>query len=95
MTRYALPHGAKGKHCDEPFTSGDPLTVADFARQITRSHGLNPGDPAEEFYKLALDCSLDADDARSIRGQCQESAAFAMNPFEPSSHHSLNISYAF
>jgi hypothetical protein len=53
--------------CGEPFTSSDAHTVADSARQITRSHGLHPGDAAEEFYKLALDCGLDLEDARKIR----------------------------
>ena len=53
--------------CGEPFTSGDSITVGDFARQLTRSHGLEAGGAAEEFYKLALDCGLDADDARSVR----------------------------
>lgn len=58
--------------CGEPFTSGDSLTVADFARQLTRAHRLNPGQAAEEFYKLALDCGLDADDARTIRDTVQK-----------------------
>lgn len=53
--------------CGKPFTSGDSIAVADFARQLTRSHCLEAGDAAEEFYKLALDCGLDADDARSVR----------------------------
>jgi len=51
----------------EPFTPGDALTVSDAALQITRSHGLNPGDAAEEFYKLAIDYGLDPNDARYIR----------------------------
>jgi hypothetical protein len=53
--------------CGEPFTSGDSITVGDFARQLTRSHGLKAANAAEEFYKLALDCGLDAGDARSVR----------------------------
>ena len=53
--------------CGDPFTSGDSITVGDFARQLTRSHGLEAGNAAEEFYKLALDCGLDSGDARSIR----------------------------
>jgi len=53
--------------CGEPFTSSEATTLGDTARQFTRSHHLNPGESAEEFYKLALDCGLDADDARSIR----------------------------
>ena len=53
--------------CGKPFTSGDSITVGDFARQLTRSHRLEAGSSAEEFYKLALDCGLDAGDARSVR----------------------------
>jgi hypothetical protein len=53
--------------CGEPFTSSDALSVGDSARQVTRVHGLNPSDAAEGFYKLALDCGLDAGDARTIR----------------------------
>jgi hypothetical protein len=53
--------------CGSPFTSGDAITVADFARQITRSRNLEPQVSAEEFYKLALDCGLDAGDARAVR----------------------------
>ncbi len=53
--------------CGTPFTSGDSITLRDFARHLTRSHGLAAGDAAEEFYKLALDCGLDAGDARSVR----------------------------
>ncbi len=49
------------------FTSGDRGTVCDFARQLTRSHGLEAGNAAEEFYKLALECGLDANDAHSVR----------------------------
>ena len=53
--------------CGEPFTSGDSITVGNVARQLARSHGLEAGHAAEECYKLALDCGLDADDARSVR----------------------------
>lgn len=53
--------------CGEPFTGSDALTVADFARQLTRSHGLDPLKAPEEFYKLSLDCGLDAGDARVVR----------------------------
>jgi hypothetical protein len=53
--------------CGEPFTGSDALEVADFARQITRSHGLDTHTAPEEFYKLALDCGLDPGDARSVR----------------------------
>jgi hypothetical protein len=53
--------------CGKPFTGSDALEVADLARSLTRSHGLEPHRAAEEFYKLALDCRLDADDARTVR----------------------------
>lgn len=53
--------------CGEPFTSGDSITVGDFARHLTRSHHLETGIAAEEFYKLALDCGLDSGGARSVR----------------------------
>lgn len=53
--------------CGEPFSSGDSITVGDLARQLTRSHGLEAGTAAEEFYKLALDCGLDASKARFVR----------------------------
>lgn len=52
--------------CGQPFTSGDRSTVANFARRLTRSHGLK-ADKAEEFYKLALECRLDQSDALSVR----------------------------
>jgi hypothetical protein len=63
---------AKAADCGTPFTSGDSLTVADFARKLTRSHGLAGPHAAEEFYKLALDCGLDSDDARTIRDSVQK-----------------------
>jgi hypothetical protein len=53
--------------CGEPFTGSDALTVADYARQLTRSRGLDTVKAPKEFYKLALDCGLDADDARVVR----------------------------
>jgi hypothetical protein len=48
-------------------TSGDIVPLGDYARQLTRSRGLDKGKAAEEFYKLALDCGLDEGEARSIR----------------------------
>jgi hypothetical protein len=57
----------KVANCGSPFTSGDALAVADFARDLTRSRGLEPHGTAEEFFKLALDCRLDLDDARAVR----------------------------
>ncbi len=61
------PFQQKVIDCGEPFTSGDSITVGDFARQLTRSHRLEAGNAAEKFYKLALDCGLDSGDARSVR----------------------------
>jgi len=63
---------AKVIDCGQPFTSGDAITVADFARQLTREHRLDGPHAAEEFYKLALDCGLDADDARTVRDTVQK-----------------------
>jgi hypothetical protein len=58
--------------CGEPFTRSDALAVGDSVRRLTRSHGLNPGVAAEEFYKLALESGLDADDARVIRDKVKK-----------------------
>jgi hypothetical protein len=58
--------------CGEPFTRSDALAVGDSARRLTRSHGLNPGVAAEEFYKLAIESGLDADDARVIRDRVKK-----------------------
>lgn len=53
--------------CCQPVTSGDIIPLGDYARQQARLHSLDAGRAAEEFYKLALDCGLDASAARSIR----------------------------
>lgn len=53
--------------CGSPFTGSDALEVAENARSLTRSHHLDRRKAPDEFYKLALDCGLDADDARSVR----------------------------
>ncbi len=53
--------------CGQPFTGSDALEVAQFARWLTRSHNLDTRIAPDEFYKLALDCSLDASDARTVR----------------------------
>jgi hypothetical protein len=45
----------------------DAIEIASHARRLTRTHGLNSDAAAEEFYKLALDCELDVEDAKSIR----------------------------
>lgn len=48
-------------------TSGDIAPLSSTARQLTRTHLLNPKAAAEEFYKLGLDLDLSADAAASIR----------------------------
>jgi hypothetical protein len=48
-------------------TSSDIVPLGAFARQLTRDHRLRGGDPAEEFFKLALDCGLELYEAQSIR----------------------------
>jgi len=53
--------------CGKPFTSSDANEIADFARGLTRSHGLDTYKAPGEFYKLALDCQLDTEDAGVIR----------------------------
>lgn len=51
----------------KPVTSGDIIPFGKYAKQQTRLHCLDAGTAAEEFYKLALDCGLDAHEARVIR----------------------------
>ena len=48
-------------------TSSDIIPLGSFARQLTRTNRLDAGDPAEEFFKLALDCGVKLYEARSIR----------------------------
>jgi len=48
-------------------TSGDVIPLGNYAKQLTRSHGLDTIDAPDEFYKLALDCGLDEGVARSVR----------------------------
>lgn len=45
----------------------DVIPLANYARQQARAFGLDPSVAAEEFFKLALECGLDASDAGSIR----------------------------
>jgi hypothetical protein len=58
--------------CGQPFTGSDALDVAHFARGLTRSHSLDTRKAPDEFYKLALDCGLDASDARSVRDSAMQ-----------------------
>lgn len=48
-------------------TSGDVVPLGQKARALTRQHRLIAHDAREEFFKLALDCGLDALWAVSIR----------------------------
>jgi len=48
-------------------TSSDIIPLGKFARQLVRTNRLDTNDPAEEFFKLALDCGLELYEARSIR----------------------------
>lgn len=72
---------AKVADCGEPFTSGDGLDVANYSRQLTRTHGLAGPKVAEEFYKLALDCSLDADDARTVRDTVRKASGLSRSNY--------------
>jgi hypothetical protein len=54
--RLAISHGA--------FL--DRSEATQFARKLARANGLDSG-AAEEFYKLALDCGFDVEDAKAIR----------------------------
>jgi hypothetical protein len=48
-------------------TSGDIAPLTATARQLTRTHRLNPKSAADEFFKLSLDLGLDPSVAASIR----------------------------
>ncbi len=48
-------------------TSGDVIPLGNYAKQLTRSHGLDKTKAPDEFFKLALDCDLDEGAARSVR----------------------------
>jgi hypothetical protein len=48
-------------------TSGDRRALVDFARREAKGLTLDPRAAAEEFFKLALECGLDVDDARAMR----------------------------
>lgn len=53
-------------------TSGDVVPLGAFARQLTRSSGLDFSNASEEFYKLALDCGMSQSHARSIRNAVRQ-----------------------
>jgi hypothetical protein len=48
-------------------TSSDIVPLGTFARQLTRANKLDASDPAEEFFKLALECGLELHEAKAIR----------------------------
>ena len=48
-------------------TSSDIVPLGAFARQLTRTNKLEASDPAEEFFKLALECGLELHEAKAIR----------------------------
>ena len=48
-------------------SSSDRMELVKFARELARSFGVDARDSSEEFFKLALECGLDLDDARAIR----------------------------
>jgi hypothetical protein len=48
-------------------SSSDIIPLGNYAKQQARAHELEPGAAAEEFFKLAVECGLDASDAASIR----------------------------
>jgi len=56
-------------------TSSDIVPLGVFARQLTRTNSLDAVDPAEEFFKLALDCGLELYEARSIRDSVKAAAS--------------------
>ena len=53
-------------------TSGNIIPLGDSAKKLTRTHGLDKGHAAEEFYKLALECDLAEYEARSIRDRVKK-----------------------
>ncbi|MGA8498334.1 MAG: hypothetical protein WB764_22800 [Xanthobacteraceae bacterium] len=48
-------------------TSSDVVPLGKFARQETRTRGLQPHEACEEYFKLALDCRVWVSDAHAIR----------------------------
>jgi len=60
-----------GRVQKESFISGSDVTkLCAIVRQQTLQHGLVPGEAAEEFFKLALECDLDS----AIARQCRDAA---------------------
>lgn len=55
-----------------PITSGDIAPLGATARQLARTHRLEPKAAADEFYKLCLDLGMSASSASSIRASVQQ-----------------------
>lgn len=53
-------------------TSGDIIPLANFARQQVRMCSLDARHASEEYFKLALEAGLDADQARTIRDKVRQ-----------------------
>lgn len=60
--------GDKVAECGQ-VTSSDIPVLCKFARQLARTHHLDPRTASEEFFKLALDHGLDLSTADFIRNQ--------------------------
>jgi hypothetical protein len=55
-----------------PITSGDIAPLGATARQLARTHRLEGGAAADEFYKLCLDLNMSPSNAASIRASVQQ-----------------------
>jgi hypothetical protein len=53
-------------------TSSDIVPLGAFARKLTRENHLDVGEAAEEFFKLALECNLELNEARVIRDSVRQ-----------------------
>ena len=56
----------KVRECGQ-VTSSDILPLAEYARKLARAHHLDRKAAAEEFFKLALECDLDAGHGVTVR----------------------------
>lgn len=48
-------------------SDGGRKEMRKFVRNMTRQFGLNSREACEEFFKLAIECEMNVDDARAIR----------------------------
>ena len=53
-------------------TSSDIVPLGAFARQLTRANKLDADDPAEEFFKLALEYGLEVHEATAVRNSVKQ-----------------------